>query len=76
MRRAHIKILFIEWKSFGNRDIIDSFAAEGHEVVCFPFSNKDSRKDEEVERGLTSALRRETPDVVFSFNYFPLIYNV
>lgn len=71
-----MKILFIEWKSFGNRDMIDSFAAEGHEVVCFPFSNKDSRKDEEVERGLTSALRRETPDVVFSFNYFPLISNV
>lgn len=71
-----MKILFIEWKSFGNRDMKDSFAAEGHEVVCFPFSNKDSRRDEEVERDLTSALRKETPDAVFSFNYFPLISNV
>ena len=71
-----MKILFIEWKSFGNEDIKDAFAAEGHEIVCHPFSNKDSRRDAELEKELSGSLRRETPDIVFSFNYFPVISNV
>ncbi|MDE6845233.1 MAG: glycosyltransferase [Lachnospiraceae bacterium] len=71
-----MKILFIEWKSFGNQDIKDAFTAEGHTVVSFPFSNKDSRKDAELEAELASFLHQGTPDVVFSFNYFPVISNV
>lgn len=45
-----MKILFIEWASFGNADMKDAFTEEGHEVVCFPFSNKDARRDEEIEK--------------------------
>lgn len=71
-----MKILFIEWASFGNNDIKAAFTAEGHTVVCFPFSNKDARRDAEIETELTSSLRKEVPDVVFSFNYFPVISNV
>ena len=71
-----MKVLFIEWNSFGNEDIKGAFAAEDHEVVCYPFSNKDSRRDEELEQDFASILRKETPDVVFSFNYFPVISNV
>lgn len=69
-------ILFIEWKSFGNSDIKDAFAAEGHRVVCYPFSNRDPRRDCEAEESLTASLHKETPDIVFSFNYFPVISNV
>lgn len=71
-----MKILFIEWASFGNQDIKEAFTAEGHTVVCFPFSNKDSRKDAELEKELISSLHKKTPDIVFSFNYFPVISNV
>lgn len=71
-----MKILFIEWASFGNADMKDAFAEEGHEVVCFPFSNKDARRDAEIEAALASRLRETVPDAVFSFNYFPLISNV
>ena len=71
-----MKVLFIEWKSFGNEDIKEAFVSEGHEVFCYPFSNKDSRRDTELEKDFTSALRKETPDVVFSFNYFPVVSNV
>lgn len=71
-----MKILFIEWKSFGNQDMKDAFAAEGHTVAYFPFSNKDSRRDAEIEAELVSFLHQQTPDVVFSFNYFPVISNV
>lgn len=71
-----MKILFIEWASFGNEDIKEAFTAEGHTFVCFPFSNKDSRQDAQIERALSAVLHRETPDAVFSFNYFPVISRV
>ncbi len=71
-----MKIMFIEWNSFGNEDIKEAFTSEGHEVVCFPFADKNARRDAELERDLTAALRRDVPDIVFSFNYFPVISNV
>ncbi len=71
-----MKILFIEWASFGNEDMKTAFTEEGHTVVCFPFSNKDARQDAVIEAEFASALHCETPDVVFSFNYFPVISNV
>lgn len=71
-----MKILFIEWASFGNEDMKEAFCKEGHSLVRFPFSNKDSRRDETIEAELASVLHREAPDVVFSFNYFPVISNV
>lgn len=71
-----MKILFIEWASFGNADIKDAFTKEGHSVVCFPFSNKDTRQDTEIEAALAEKLHETVPDAVFSFNYFPLVSNV
>ena len=71
-----MKILFIEWASFGNEDIKEAFTAEGHTLVCFPFSNRDGRGDTEIETELSGVLHRELPDVVFSFNYFPVISQV
>ena len=71
-----MKILFIEWKSFGNDDIKKAFEAEGHKVISYPFSNRDGRRDSELEQDLSSVLHKETPDIVFSFNYFPVISNV
>lgn len=71
-----MKILFIEWASFGNADMKDAFVKEGHEVICFPFSNRDARRDKEIEAALASRLHETGPDAVFSFNYFPLISNV
>lgn len=71
-----MKILFIEWTSFGNADMIEAFTQEGHDIVCFSFSNKDGRRDAKVETELTLVLRKEVPDVVFSFNFFPVISTV
>lgn len=69
-------ILYIEWNSFGNEDMKEAFQTEGHTLICFPFSNKEGRHDETVESSLMGVLRRKAPDIVFSFNYFPLISNV
>lgn len=69
-------ILYIEWNSFGNEDMKEAFQAEGHTLICFPFSNKEGRHDEAVESSLMGVLREKLPAVVFSFNYFPLVSNV
>ena len=67
-----MKVLFIEWESFGNGDIKDAFTEEGHSVICFPFTLEGKlRHDPEVEAQLSLALHREGPHIVFSFNYFP-----
>lgn len=71
-----MKILFLEWASFGNEDMKEAFRQEEHTLVCFPFSNKETRQDTATEKQLTETLHRDTPDFVFSFNYFPLVSNV
>ena len=54
----------------------EAFIKEGHTIISFPFSNKETRHDEVVENELSSVLHKEVPDVVFSFNYFPIISTV
>lgn len=72
-----MKILNIEWEAFGIDDIKDAFRLEGHKVVGFSFSkDEDARHNPEAEKRLSSVLHREVPDVVFSFNYFPIISEV
>lgn len=68
-----MKILFMEWKSFGNEDIIAAFRDLGHTVEILPFSNKEVHHDEKIEKELAQKIRDVSPDFVFSFNYFPII---
>ena len=68
-----MKILMMEWKSFGNEDIIAGFKELGHEVKTLPFSNKEPNHDEEIENKIIQTIRDFSPDFVFSFNFFPII---
>ena len=68
-----MKILMMEWKSFGNEDIIAVFRELGHEVKTMPFSNKEVHHDEEIEHDIIKNIKDFSPDFVFSFNYFPII---
>lgn len=68
-----MKILFLEWKSFGNDDMIAAFREMGNTVKTCPFSNKDPRSDAEVEAALVQEICSFSPDFVFSFNYFPVV---
>ena len=68
-----MRILMLEWKSFGNEDIISAFQELGHTVKTIPFSNKEVHHSEETETGLVSEILEFSPDFVFSFNYFPVV---
>lgn len=68
------KILFLEWKSFGNDHIIREFRQEGYEVILFDFprETEDMRFSQGLTEKLTMAILKEQPAFVFSFNYFPV----
>lgn len=68
-----MKIIFLEWNSFGNADILEAFSDLGHEVIRYPFSNKIDRTDAAFENALESRIRQCQPDYIFSFNYFPAV---
>ena len=68
-----MKILMMEWKSFGNEDIIAGFKELGHIVKTMPFSNKELHHNEEMEKNIVKEIQDFSPDFVFSFNYFPII---
>lgn len=71
-----MKILFMNWNSFGNEDILDAFRQLQHETVLFPFSNKEGRREPVMEQKIAEAITANSPDAVFSFNYFPIVSNV
>lgn len=68
-----MKILMLEWKSFGNDDILSAFHELGHTVKTIPFSNKEVHHNEETEEQLVTQIREFGPDFVFTFNYFPIV---
>ncbi|MBR0163479.1 MAG: glycosyltransferase [Lachnospiraceae bacterium] len=74
-----MKIIFMEnEKGFGNVDMLDAMARydEGGErlaVVRYPFQNTADRRDAQFEEALGKKIVEEQADIVFSFNYYPLI---
>ncbi len=68
-----MKILFLEWKSFGTEDIIAAFEESGHTVYRIPFSNKEVHHDDTIEQDLKKSIEAYAPDFVFPFNYFPIV---
>ena len=70
-----MKILYIEWGSYGEKDVKEAFAKEGHQLTCFSFAVVEGkvRYDPETEQKLCAVLRSKTPDMVFSVDYFPVI---
>lgn len=68
-----MKILMLEWKSFGNEDLISAFNELGHTVKTIPFSNKELHHDDAAENCIVSEIRNTAPDFVFTFNYFPIV---
>lgn len=64
-----MRILFLEWNSFCNEDIIQAFMALGHQVIKMSY---DENQDIEVQyKSFSETLKKTFVDFVFSFNYFP-----
>lgn len=62
----------IEWKSFGNEDIIEAFKECGHDVECLKITDKEILfQQERLKPILSSKIETYSPDFIFNFNYFP-----
>lgn len=68
-----MKIYYLEWKSFCTEDMIAAFEELGHTVKRVPFSNEEVRHSDALEDKMVVDFRDFGPDIVFSFNYFPII---
>lgn len=70
-----MKILYGEWGSVCDADMKAALKKLGHEVVTFPVFCKDYNHEEGFEKALKELLRSEG-ELVYTFNYFPIISNV
>lgn len=70
-----MKILFINWNSFGNEDIIYYFRKMGFKINIFLLGNyeNNTRNDEQLIDSLKNKLCSDTYDFIFSYNYFPAV---
>lgn len=68
------KIVFLEWKSFGNVFAIETFQKFGYEVECmdFPQDTEDARLGTLLTEKVLRKILEVGPSFVFSFNYFPV----
>ena len=72
-----MKVLFLDWNSYGNKDIIDAFKELGngndYEIEMYPYDNHIERDDAKFANKFKEDLSAKNPDYIMSFNFFPII---
>lgn len=68
-----MKILFIEWSSYGKEDIRSAMEKLGHEVISTPLTDGNYRKNPKYKSELKHLIREKNIDAVFSSNYYPVV---
>lgn len=66
-------ILMITWACFGQDDVYAAFHRLGHKVSTCPLPEEGQNTEEEHLRQLKGELERSKPDLVFTFNFFPIV---
>ena len=70
-----MKILFMEWRSLGQKDMNDEFKRRGWEVISYPFPREEenTRLNPGLCEKLVRVMASDRYDFVFSFNYYPVV---
>lgn len=70
-----MKILFMAWKSLGQKDLAEEFIRREWEVVYYPFprEKENTRINKRLCEEIVKTIAEDKYDFVFSFNYFPVI---
>ena len=69
-----MKIVVIEYESFGLKDAIKAFEDLGHKVICFKHKEMSSIESNEVDIEFNKIIdKNKDIDLVFSLNYYPNI---
>lgn len=71
-----MNILYYSWNENSAQDLKQTFERLGwkHTEINYPFLNYD--KDEEFECKVENALEKTKAEVMFTFNYFPIISKI
>lgn len=69
-----MRIYAIDLKSYGFNPLIEEFKKLGHTVSTASYSLSDSRNDSDFEKYFDEKIN-DSYDMVFTFNYFPVISN-
>jgi len=68
-----MKVTIMDWDCYGKQDVIDTFVSLHWDINLYPISPAIPRRNTEFEVSFDEFLKKETPDIVFSFNYFPIV---
>ncbi|MCR5425858.1 MAG: DUF3880 domain-containing protein [Lachnospiraceae bacterium] len=74
-----MKIIYMDWQCYAGEDMVAALGrlkdGDGNpaKVVRYPFQNTEKRTDAAFEEQFGEVLKKERPDFVLSFNYYPLI---
>lgn len=68
-----MKITFLDWSCFGRENCISAFKQLGHDVTLFFHPEYDLRKSAAFDAAFDVQLGNHPCDVVFSFNFYPLV---
>lgn len=68
-----MKLLFLDWDSYGKEDLVDALSRLGHTVVRVQLPMGDYLHDHEFAKRFRSVVQKEQPDAVFSSNYYPVV---
>lgn len=71
-----MNIYIPNWKTFGIEDLSESLTLLGHHCIISKTEPKNYRNDAEYEEKLSMKLKQENAELVFSFNYYPVISKV
>ena len=70
-----MNILFWEWKNFGKEDFIDACKYAGHTITCITNQLIHERNNREFDNIFEEAIANSSYDIIFTFNYSPIISN-
>lgn len=68
-----MKILIPDWKCFGLEDMKEALENAGHAVVLYKPEPRNFRMDPKYKSELKAQCKAQMIDVIFSFNYYPII---
>lgn len=71
-----MKILLFDWYDNSSQDACECLLRLGYEVADVKYQLTDKFHDEQLENSLTGVLIQHGFDIVFSFDYFPVISDI
>jgi hypothetical protein len=71
-----VKVLMLEWKSYGTEDLLEAYHLLEIETNKVPFLPHVIAGQEKYRNELKKQIESNDPDYVFSFNYFPGIAEI